>query len=371
MNQRFTFASLLCFMFLSWGASAQEPQFSNFYATTLYTNPAFTGRTSHQYQFTTNFRRQWHNRGSFTTGFLSADYAFNRFGVGLTAYTDQAGAAPLTTVQTSASLSYGVQITPKLDFVAGFQGSYYDQRLREDYIWIDDYISNNPNALAPGVVNQYFNLSLGVMLIHKSFWLGGALKDLLPNPGLNTASPYYLVSANRNTGSYYGRFSVHGGYSQFLMPRQLFFTSYANFRSRGTVRQWEAGFNVAYRPLTPGGHAADIVLGMGGGYRGFFRTLENLSTRDAAIVNASITWPKGFNLGSSPMLRHQIQVVYSYDITVSRLSQSGGAHEVTLAFKLSDLRMESSWARTISRRQHIADPRDCPTHEVKDVYVPR
>lgn len=347
---------------------AQEPQFSNFYATSLYTNPAFTGRSGHQYQITTNFRRQWHQVGSFSTAFVSADYAFSRFGVGVTAYTDEAGSAPLTTGQAAVSLSYGINITHRADLVIGFQGSYYQQRLQDEYLWIDDYLSGATDAIVPGVQNQYFNLATGLMLIHESFWLGVSLKDFLPNPGLNNASPYSLISSYRNGNAYYGRFSAHGGYSRYLLPRQLFFSSYFNFRSRGPVRQWEGGFNVAYRPVKPGGNAADIVAGLGGGYRGFVQTLENLSTRDAVIVNASLTWPKGFSTNTSPLWQHQVQVVYSYDITASRLSTTGGAHEVTLAIKFSDFRMGSSWHETRARRRHVADPRDCKIGTVKDVY---
>lgn len=371
MPQSFTRFLLFFLIGLSVQVLAQEPQFSNFYATDIYTNPAFTGRSDHQYRITTNFRRQWHKIGSFSTAYVSADYGFNQFGVGFTAYADEAGSAPLNTVQSAVSLSYGINITHKADLVIGFQGSYYDQQLKEEYIWIDDYLNNNPDAMAPGIQNRYFNLATGLLLIHESFWLGVSLKDFLPNPGLNNASPYSLISAGRNSEAYYGRFSAHGGYSRYLMPRQLFFSSYFNFRSRGTVRQWEGGFNVAYRPVKPGGHAADIVVGVGGGYRGFLHTLEDLSTRDAVIVNASLTWPKGLVSNASPLWQHQIQVVYSYDITASRLSSTGGAHEVTLALKFSDFRLGSSWFETRERRRHIADPRDCKAGRVKDVYAPR
>ncbi|MEQ9442217.1 MAG: PorP/SprF family type IX secretion system membrane protein [Cyclobacteriaceae bacterium] len=370
MPQHFTLFILLLLPGIFLDVLAQEPQFSNFYATTLYTNPAFTGRSNHQYRIITDFRKQWHQIGSFSTAFVSADYAFNQFGVGFTAYADEAGSTPLKSVQSALSLSYGINITHKADLVMGFQGSYYYQRLQEEYIWIDDYLANNPDAIGQGIQNQYFNLSAGLLLVHESFWLGVSMKDFLPNPGLSNASGFGLISAGGNADAYYGRFSVHGGYSRYLM-RQLFFSSYFNFRSRGTVRQWEGGFNVAYRPVKPGGHAADIVAGIGGGYRGFLQTLENLSTRDAVILNASLNWPKGFGANASPLWQHQIQVVYSYDITASRLHTTGGAHEVTLALTFSDFRLGSSWFETRQRRRHVADPRDCKIGQAKDVYVPR
>jgi len=361
----------LIFSIMAWAeAYAQEPQFSNFYATHLYTNPAFTGRSDHQYRITTDFRRQWYRVGAFSTAFLSADYAFNKFGVGLTAYRDQAGATPLTTNQASVSLSYGTNITPHADLVIGFQGSYYHQGLDDEYIWIDDYLSNNPNPVSQGVNNQYFNLSTGLLLIHRTFWLGVSMKDFLPNPGLNNSSPFGLVSSSRSGEAYYGRVSAHGSYFRYLIPSQLFFSTHFNYRSRARIRQWETGFNFAYRPRTNTSQFANVVLGIGGGYRGFVRTAEGLAARDAVIVNASLSLPGGIKKNTSPLWNHLVQIVYSYDMTVSRLSATGGAHELTLTLKFSDSRPNSSWSDTVQKRRQVPDPRDCRPRSVKGVYAP-
>lgn len=369
------FTSLFLFIVISGlfpvESFAQEPQFSNFYATHLYTNPAFTGRSDYQYRITANFRRQWNKAGAFSTAFLSADYAFDKFGVGVTTYADEAGSTPLKTTQGSVSISYGTNITPHADLVVGFQGTYYDQRLNDDYIWIDDYLNNHPNPIAQGIQNKYFNLSTGLLFIHRSFWLGVSAKDFLPNPGLNNTSPYGLISSSRGGDGYYERISAHGSYFRYLLPNQLFFSTHFNYRARGKIRQWESGINFAYRPIKQGGRAADVVVGLGGGYRGFIETLEGLSARDAVILNASLSLPNGISSKSSPLWSHLAQLVYSYDMTVSRLNPSGGAHELTLTLKFSDPRPNSSWPATMKKRRHIPDPRDCKEGFVKGVYVPR
>ncbi|WKN32483.1 PorP/SprF family type IX secretion system membrane protein [Porifericola rhodea] len=351
---------------------AQEPQFSNFYATHLYTNPAFSGRSDYQYRITADLRRQWQKVGSFSTAFVSADYAFSKFGVGFTAYSDEAGSTPLKTRHASMSVSYGTNISQHADLVIGFQGSYYHQNLGEDYIWVDDYLNQQTDISATNqsINNQYFNLSTGLLFIHRTFWLGLSLKDFLPNPGLNNYSPYGLISSSRTADGYYGRISAHGSYYRYILPNQLFFSSYFNYRSRASVRQWESGISLAYRPQY-GQKPADIVLGLGGGYRGLVQTFEGLSSRDAVILNASLSWPNGISNKSSPLWHHIFQLVYSYDMTVSRLSTTGGAHELTLTLKFSDFRSGSSWPETMKARRHIPDPRDCKGGFVNNVYMPR
>ena len=65
--------TVLILMILSLGTTvqAQDPQFSQFYAAPLYTNPAFTGLTN-QHRFVANVRDQW---PGLSNDFLSTSFA--------------------------------------------------------------------------------------------------------------------------------------------------------------------------------------------------------------------------------------------------------------------------------------------------------
>ena len=61
---------------LSWG---QDPQFSQFYSTPLYLNPAFTGNTI-QGRVGGNYRKQWQGiPGAFTSYTFFYDHNLDRF----------------------------------------------------------------------------------------------------------------------------------------------------------------------------------------------------------------------------------------------------------------------------------------------------
>src|SRR5210317_1639480 len=102
-------------------AAAQVPEFSQFYATPIYTNPAMAGTGQCQRgggggRAVLNYRNQWPSLpGTFVTTAASYDQHFEEIngGIGLMAVRDVAGEGLLTTTQFSAIYSYQLVVTRK------------------------------------------------------------------------------------------------------------------------------------------------------------------------------------------------------------------------------------------------------------------
>src|ERR1700748_2299843 len=92
--------TFLCILFFS-VVKAQDPHFSQFFASPLTLNPALTGKFDGDVRIAGNYRNQWPtiNR-AFTTGTVSADFHIMKnkisevdtWGVGIMALTDQSAA---------------------------------------------------------------------------------------------------------------------------------------------------------------------------------------------------------------------------------------------------------------------------------------
>ena len=93
-------------------AKAQDPEFTQFFANPLYTNPAFAG-TSAGPRFAINYRNQWPSvSGAFVTYAASYDQHFDGIGggIGVQVWRDQAGDGRLSTTAASFAYSYDLRI---------------------------------------------------------------------------------------------------------------------------------------------------------------------------------------------------------------------------------------------------------------------
>src|SRR5215207_7353319 len=94
---------LLCsslFCLLTVFALAQDPNFSQFFASPLTLNPAFTGKFDGDFRVAGNYRNQWPTiNNAFTTYTASADFSIlkskisevDQFGLGIMGFRDQSG----------------------------------------------------------------------------------------------------------------------------------------------------------------------------------------------------------------------------------------------------------------------------------------
>src|SRR3954452_25468987 len=130
-----TIFSILGFLFLVVTANAQDPHFSQFFASPLTLNPALTGKFDGNLRVAGNYRNQWPtiNR-AFTTTTVSVDFPIMRnhiaptdtWGLGVMGYSDQSANSALkfNYLSVSTACHKGLDEDGYQQIAAGFQGTY-------------------------------------------------------------------------------------------------------------------------------------------------------------------------------------------------------------------------------------------------------
>lgn len=198
-------------------SNAQDPNFSQFFASPLTLNPALTGKFDGDYRFAINYRNQWPSiSNAYTTGTASFDMGilknripeYDQFGIGVMGFTDRAGDGALTNNYGALSVAYhkGLDENGYHQIGAGFQGVYVNKRLDIANLKFQDqltpfgftgvtseifnhnqvnlsYFDLNAGFIYNGSTNGYNNFYLGASMYHinrpKESFQGG---DFVLNP---------------------------------------------------------------------------------------------------------------------------------------------------------------------------------------------
>jgi type IX secretion system PorP/SprF family membrane protein len=165
--------------FTSWG---QDVHFSQFYASPLLVNPANTGNFNGILRIGGNYRDQW---GSVTIpyrtfsfyidGAIQPKKAFNRFGLGIAAFSDQAGDGNLNTTKAYVSAAYhiGYHENTRWRFAAGIAGGIVQKsvdinKLLFDSQWNDHQfepaLSNNETQVNESI--NYLDFGAGTIVTY-------------------------------------------------------------------------------------------------------------------------------------------------------------------------------------------------------------
>ncbi len=305
----------LLVLFVGFGvlfAKAQDPQFTQFYANSLYLSPSFAGAIKDS-RITASYRNQWTGLSkSFNTYNVAVDHYFYNLksGVGLIAFRDVAGSLNLANTYLGLLYSYNIPINFEW-YVRPGAGFYYNQRSIDysNLILGDQLSSGGQNSsisnLKGNASNREFDFSASSLLVGPNVWLGLAFDHLLrPDRSL-------LGSENRVPI----KISLHGGYrfvlqGYYLRPVDESVTAAFNYRQQGIYHQFDLGLYWYKRPLM-----------VGVWYRGI--PVAKNSGTDALAFLIGIKVPN-FN------------IAYSYDLTVSNFGvDSGGAHEISLTYEFS------------------------------------
>lgn len=323
----FTRVLLTCVLMLSVtvAVTAQDPQFSQFYAAPLYLNPAFTGSTN-QTRVGINYRNQWPAiDANFTTMSVYADHFMEDInsGIGLIINRDVEGLAGLQSISIGAQYSYEMFITKNLGFRPGVQVAVYNRNMNFDKLSFGAQYDNNTGqfTLPSGETfssdgrKTFVDLSLGGLFFTKVAYLGFSAFHLnRPNQSIvDESSPLPM------------KFSVHGGFKYFMKPGVVGSGIYARdaersigpalqYRHQGQFDQMDVGVYYTAEPL---------VLGFW--YRGVpFKNVNRF------VNNESLVFLVGFTkIGQ----KQNLSIGYSFDYTISKLTaNSGGAHEFSLSY---------------------------------------
>jgi len=164
--------------------SAQDPNFSQFFASPVTLNPALTGKFDGVYRVAGNYRNQWPTiSNAYTTATVSYDQGImknrisdlDQFGVGVMGFTDRAGNGVLVSNYVGLSLAYhkGLDENGYHQIGAGFQGVYANKRIDIKDLKFQDQLT--PFGFT-GVTSEIFNnrdLNIGYFDLNAGFIYNG------------------------------------------------------------------------------------------------------------------------------------------------------------------------------------------------------
>jgi type IX secretion system PorP/SprF family membrane protein len=323
---RSLFVALLFILVITDSVTAQDPQFSQFYAAPLYLNPAFTGSTG-QARAGINYRNQWPSiDANFTTFSAYFDYFIEdkKTGLGIILNRDREGLAGLRSMNVGLLYSYEMKITKNLGFRPGFQAALYNRDVNFNRLTFGDQFDPLTGEIINPTTAESFNtnfsktfvdLSVGGIFFTKTAWLGVAANHVnRPNQSIiDEKSPLPI------------KYSFHGGFKYFMRPGVVGSGIYARpaerslaptvqYRHQGEFDQMDAGLYYTAEPM---------VLGVW--YRGIpFKNVNGFVNNESIVVLIGFT-----KIGAKDALN----IGYSYDYTISKLGPgSGGAHEFSLTY---------------------------------------
>ncbi|HAN37795.1 MAG TPA: hypothetical protein DCQ29_02745 [Chitinophagaceae bacterium] len=162
--KRLIFIVLLLPM-LATNLQAQDPHFSQFFASPLALNPAYIGKIDGQFRVAGNHRNQWPtiNR-AFITSTVSLDMALGRnalpnkdtWGVGIMGYTDRSAGGAVMFNYGSLGTSYhlGLDEDGYKQIGIGFQATYANMSINTSQLKFEDQLTTSGFT---GVTSEIFN----------------------------------------------------------------------------------------------------------------------------------------------------------------------------------------------------------------------
>ncbi|WP_111668830.1 PorP/SprF family type IX secretion system membrane protein [Algoriphagus litoralis] len=315
-----TFIALCC-TYLS--LSAQDVQYSQFYANPLYLNPAMTG-SSEMTRIGVNYRNQWPGLDqSFTSYSAHLDhYLFNvNSGIGVIFNRSEHSMANLSVTEIGATYSYRARLGFRSFLRFGGQVSYMERdayfgnlvfgsQIDDQTGVIGDFSGEN---LGADVNHQFVDYSLGMMFNNENAWFGISAHHITqPNMSFVDGQISELPVKLSAHGGY--RIDLSGGSSQNFMNNRSGtkdLTLAFNYKNQGPFSQLDLGAQVNIQPL---------VLGIW--YRGIPVSEVTQTNHEAVIALVGISLGNGLDVG------------YSHDFTISSLGNgnTGGANEISIRY---------------------------------------
>jgi type IX secretion system PorP/SprF family membrane protein len=213
----------LGFIIMAAEVQAQDPHFSQFFASPLTLNPAFTGKFDGQWRLAANHRNQWPSiPKAYVTSSASFDLPILKnkitpgdvFGVGISGLSDASANNILKLNYGSISLSYHKALDENgyHTIGAGFQGTYSSVSLDVSKLIFEDMLTQNgftgttSDIITNGNNQSYAELNAGLLYSGSSdgnnnFYLGASMYHInRPKVGFKDKN-WYLS----------GRVTLHAG----------------------------------------------------------------------------------------------------------------------------------------------------------------
>lgn len=295
---------------------AQDMHLTQFYASPMYVNPAFTGANVCT-RVSLVYRNQWPGvSNSYRSMLMALDHtAKNKnIGIGLMLSSDEAGAGNLKTTVISPAMSYQARLNKRSLLRFGLQSGIAFKSMNFNNLKFGDQIYRGGNVATLETPTQnklYFDMAAGALYIYGNHWGGISLYHInRPNDS------FYDDPNNRLPVNYSIQIGTKVDLSKGERAEQhkTYLLPVLHYNGQNKFDQIDLGVYLTRHIFT-----------LGAWYRG----IPGLkSYRHGYQNNDAMAFICGLQT-------EKIKVGYSYDITVSNLSHiSNGAHEVTLSFQL-------------------------------------
>jgi len=202
---------------------AQDPHFSQFFASPLTLNPAFTGKFNGIWRLAANHRDQWPNiPKAYVTSSASFDFPIlaskiperDIFGVGLSGVSDASANSQLKLNYGSGSLSYHKALDEEgyNTLGVGFQATYSSLVLDISQLTFEDMLKQNGftgisnDILTNGTNQNYFDVNAGLLYSgstdgENNYYIGASMYHI-NKPQVSFKDKNWFLAS---------RMSVHGG----------------------------------------------------------------------------------------------------------------------------------------------------------------
>ncbi len=315
--KRFLNILLFFIIILNFVAKAQDPQFSQFYASPLYLSPSLAGSTNGS-RAIMNFRDQWPAiPGAFITTAFSFDHFAPQFssGFGLLVMQDRAGIGHLRNTNIGVQYTYQFKISKRIQVRPGMHFYRSTRSIDFNKLVFNDQLSLS--GAAPSSIEvpplkkvRYTDFATSILIYSEKYW-GGLVIDHLTTPNQSIIDGVSLVPT---------KYTIHGGGKFYLNGKTSTYneesiTAAVNFRSQGKFDQMDLGMYWTRMPIILGAWYRGIPL--------FKAYKHGYMNNDAIVLLLGYQW-KEFKIG------------YTYDITISRLiANTLGSHEISVIFEFN------------------------------------
>ena len=284
--------------------SAQDPQFTQFYANPLYLNPAFAGAKRCP-RVNMNYRNQWPAiSGTFVTYSASFDMNIDKLHGGIGAYfmADRAGEGTLNTFEGALMYAYHLNVTRKFSLRFGAQAAVIQRSIDWSRLTFGDMIDPRYGFIyqtaevQPNESRIFADFSAGFVGYTEWIYFGFAAHHLtMPDEGFAGVSKLPI------------KFTGHAGGNITFGKR--------------AVRPWVLSPNLLYQ------HQQDFQQLNYGFYLSKMGVVGGLWFRQSFTNPDAFIFLLGYQTGA-------FKFGYSYDVTVSALSNAtAGSHELSLGLQ--------------------------------------
>lgn len=294
-------------------ALAQDMHLSQLFANPLYVNPAFAG-TSGCGRIGLGYRNQWPNIGG---GFSLATVSYDQYikalhgGIGAYVNADFQGGGTYRDITAAFMYAFRARLGNKLFLTLAVQGAYTNKYIDwnsltfpdqyDPYVGLVQGRPTQENLPETPLSRHYGDVGVGAMLYGEYFYVGFSAFHLA-RPDIGFMGNYRMDL--RYSAQLGGVIYLRRSYDEKHKDRDISLSPNIVYTQQGKFSEFNYGL---YANIYP------IVVGV------WFR--QSFSNPDAVI----------FLFGGE---FKSVRIAYSYDLTVSKLTKSGGSHEISLGFRL-------------------------------------